>query len=135
MGLHTYTPRVYIKMPGSTFSSLLALPHSNSLLSELSLPIPDFFVFIHTFQSDLVTAIPVECNHRNKEPPDCIPSCSERHLMATSRLSSLKFYACKTLHQTSFVSLPLAMPQLMHRVRHPCFYTFALWSMKEKFLS
>lgn len=135
MGLHTYTLQMYIKMPGSTFSSLLAFPSSNSLLSELSLPIPNFFVFVPTFQSDLVTAIPVECNHRNKDPPGCIPSCSEHHLIAASRLSSLEFYACKTLDRTPFISLPLATPRLMHRVRHPCFYTFALSSMKEKVLS
>lgn len=132
---HTYTFQMYIKMPLSASSSLLAFPSSNSLLSEPSLRIPNFFVFTHTFRSDLVTAIPVEGNHRNEDPPDCIPSCSEHHPIATSHLSSLEFYACKTLDRTPFIPFPLAMLQLLHWVRHPCFCTFAPSSMKDKALS
>lgn len=80
---------------------------STSLLRELSLLIPDFFVSIHTFQSDLVTAIPVEGNHRNKEPPGCIPSRSEHHLMATSHVGIL---CLQNTGSNVFISFPSAIP-------------------------
>lgn len=84
---------------------------STSLLRELSLLIPDFFVSIHTFQSDLVTAIPVEGNHRNKEPPGCIPSRSEHHLMATSHVGIL---CLQNTGSNVFISFPSAIPIKKH---------------------
>lgn len=49
-------------------------PSLTSLPSELSLLIPSFVVFTHTFPSDLDRAVTVVCNHRNEGSLDCIPS-------------------------------------------------------------
>lgn len=86
MSLQTNTPSKLLNNRGNSYTyiaytlkqlpprSAPLWPSLTSLLSELSLLIPNFFVFTHTFPSDLDRAVTVVCNHRNEGSLDCIPS-------------------------------------------------------------